>query len=75
MAERKSQVDSRMDMVHQQQRESLERREELLNDMERTNLLVKQEKEKQQKEKILRKQEVHLQVNNTFTVLRRVIEL
>ena len=64
MAERKGQVEARMDVVQQQQRESLERREELLKDMERANSLAKQEAEQLQKEKVQTKIEIDAQVSN-----------
>ena len=62
MAERRSQVEDKMRVVRDGQKESLERREELLRDMDRANQLSKREAEYKIQEKMDTKRQFQAQV-------------
>ena len=52
-----------MDVVHQLQQESLERREQLLDDLDIANQITHREHEVNEQERVARKQEIESQVN------------
>ena len=51
-----------MDAVKEQQRESIEKREELLREMEIINHLTRREQERKEMEKLVAKEEITAQV-------------
>lgn len=62
--ERRRQVAERMEAVNEEQQESLERREELLRELEFAQQMTRREKEDQEEEKRRRKSELESQVCN-----------
>ncbi len=64
MDERQSQVQEKMDAVHIEQEESVERREELLREMEMANRMTEREHAAQREEITHRKIELQSQVSN-----------
>ena len=62
MEERQNQIEVRMEENRQQQEASLERREELLRDLELANQLTRREDEKRDAERTARRQELEAQV-------------
>ena len=66
MDERQNQIQQRMETVRIAQQESLERREELLKDLEMANQLTRREVEDKNLAKIERKREIDSQVTFLF---------
>ena len=65
LGERQRQISEKMDMVRQQQEESLQRREELVQDLEMMQQMTRREQEEQDDLKTARKQELQAQVTET----------
>lgn len=65
MATREAQVEEKMRAVKAEQEESLQRREELLRDVERANQLTRREDERREQAKTARKAELESQVKKT----------
>ena len=63
MSDRAAQIEEKMALVRQEQADSIERREELLKDLEMANQLTKRETAKQEADKVTRKQELEAQVS------------
>ena len=63
LEERKVQMEDKLKMINMQKLESLERREELIKDMEKTQHLAVLEKEKAEKQKRERKLEIEAQMS------------
>ena len=62
MAAREAQIEQKMRQVRQEQQESLRRREELLEDIDRANQLTRREEEQKEQAKSARKTELESQV-------------
>ena len=62
MQERAAQIEDKMAEVREEQAESIERREQLLQELDMANQLTKREIAKQEEEKVARKQELQAQV-------------
>ena len=60
---RQEQIIDKLEAVKQQQQESLERREEILQDMELANQLSHRDNEERERQKTLRKAEIEAQVD------------
>lgn len=65
LAAREAQVEEKMRAVKAEQEESLQRREELLRDVERANQLTRREDERREQAKTARKAELESQVTKT----------
>ncbi|KAI0240573.1 hypothetical protein LSAT2_008702 [Lamellibrachia satsuma] len=63
LGERQRQISEKMDMVRQQQEESLQRREELVQDLEMMQQMTRREQEEQDDLKTARKQELQAQIS------------
>lgn len=63
LEERKMQMEDKLKMINAQKLESLERREELIRDMEKTQHLAMLEKEKAEKQKHERKADIEAQMS------------
>ncbi|KAF6025751.1 TCHP [Bugula neritina] len=63
LAGRQEQIQSKMAELKRQQQESLERREELVRDMERANELTQREREQTQRQKEEQMNQLHVQVS------------
>lgn len=63
LEERKMQMEDKLKMINVQKLESLERREELIRDMEKTQHLAMLEKEKAEKQKHERKADIEAQMS------------
>ena len=65
MRGREEQIQSKMETVRQQQEESLERREELINELERVNQLTQRDLHAKEEEKAHTKRRLEEQVSVT----------
>ncbi len=69
MAERKGQIQRRMEDVKQAQQESLERREELVRDLELANQKTRRDEQEQERLKVERKREIDAQVRHWHNLI------
>lgn len=66
LAGRQEQIEMKIEVLHQQQQESLVRREELLQDIERANELTQRERVETQRQKEVQADQLAAQVGTTL---------